>query len=85
MAGNKYKGTQKFKNVHNFIKCTLQQIYNIFQIYPLPSNKTVLRNSQHCTKLQKEIHNLFHNKFYRKTGVLLLLNRQKIKFAFSIE
>ena len=49
-----------------------------FSIYPLPSNKTALRNSQHCTKLQKEIHNLFHNKFYRKTGVLLLLNRQKL-------
>ena len=48
MAGNKYKGTQKFVNVHDFLKCTFQHIYNMLQYEicsPLPSNKTVQRNT----------------------------------------
>ena len=39
MAGNKYKLTQEFGNVHAFTKCTLQYIYNMmhYETYsPVP-------------------------------------------------
>ena len=56
----KYKWTQKYENVNNFIKYALQYIYNKLQheIYsPSPSSKTAQRNSQHCTKLHNKVHN----------------------------
>ena len=61
MAGNKYKWTRKFENVRNFIKCTLQHIPNMlhYGIYsPFRSNKTAQRDSQRCTKLHNEVHNV---------------------------
>ena len=54
---------------------------------PLHLNKTAQRNSQHCTKLQDEMHNMLHNKIYWKIDFSLcfdLLNRQKIKFTSLI-
>ena len=42
-------------------------IYNMLQYEicsPLCSNKTAQRNSEHCTKLQDEIHNVLRNKVY---------------------
>ena len=46
---------QKLENVHNFIKCTLQQIYSIlkYEIYsPLPSKlpREIRNIEQNCTK-----------------------------------
>ena len=70
MTWNKYKWTQNFENVHNFIKCTLQCIYNMsqYEIYsPGPSNQTAQRNA--------ELHNFL--------CVLVSLNRRKIKFTSS--
>ena len=46
-------------------KCTLGFIaYEIY--YPLPLNKTAQRNSQHCTKLHNEVHNVLRYKIYWK-------------------
>ena len=69
IAGHKYKWTQKFENIHNFIKCTSYHIYNMLQceIYsPLSSNKTAQRNSQHFTMMHNEVRNMLHNKIYWK-------------------
>ena len=69
MARNKDKWMQKFENVRNFIKYTLQHIYSTLQyeIYsPLPSSKTAQRNWQHYTKLHNEVCNVLHNKIYWK-------------------
>ena len=36
-----------------------------YEIYSsLPSNKTVQKNSQHCTKLHKNVRHVLHNKVF---------------------
>ena len=43
-----------------------------YEIYSLWfSNKTALGNSQHCTKLRNEVHNVLHNKIYSKIDFYL--------------
>ena len=67
-AENKYKWTQKFKNVRIFIKCTLEDLqYVKYELYSLLHlSKTAQQNLQHCLKLLNEGHNVLHDKIYWK-------------------
>ena len=60
---------KNLKKEHNFIKCTLQHMYNMLPhgtCSPLSSNKTAQLNSQHCTKRHCEVHSVLHNIIYLK-------------------
>ena len=86
MVQNKYKCTQKFDNVHIFIKWTLQYVYNMFLSCPQ-------------IKLHNEIHNTAQNCTTKYTTcctirlignfiflcVFVLLNRWKMNFISSVE
>ena len=91
MAENKCKSTQTFENVHNFIRWTLQHIYNLlrYEIYShLLSNETAQRNPQRCTKLHHKVHNVLQNKIYWETDFSLcfgFVKQDKMKFTSSIE
>ena len=54
---------QKFENVHIFIKCALEYIYNMLH---MPSNRTAQQKLQHRTKLYNKEHNALHNNIYQK-------------------
>ena len=68
----------KFENVYHYKMYF--SIYYIMKFFRLPWNKTALCNSQHCTKLHNEVHNVLHSSIYWKIGlfcVLVLLNTRK--------
>ena len=59
MTEYKHKRIIKFENIYsNVLEDILR--YEIYSLLPL--NKTVQRNSQHCTKLHNELRNVLHNK-----------------------